>query len=147
MVGGLATLETATSLYSQHSHELLWDLETDTKAVVAWGTSHVVVAFAGTSSMANVLTNLKVKAGRRRGMCQWGGGAVLGGKIHMSLCSLEKQPSGTQSLPVWIPPQLATTLHPPKRKKEGTRFGGYMRVHQGELQSKEKTDTIQSYFE
>ncbi|KAL6785647.1 hypothetical protein ACKKBF_B01095 [Auxenochlorella protothecoides x Auxenochlorella symbiontica] len=85
VVGGLATLETATSLYSQHSHELLWDLETDTKAVVAWGTSHVVVAFAGTSSMANVLTNLK----------------------------------------------LATTLHPPKRKKEGTRFGGYMRVHQG----------------
>ncbi|RMZ52406.1 hypothetical protein APUTEX25_000681 [Auxenochlorella protothecoides] len=67
VVGGLATLETATSLYSQHSHELLWDLETDTKAVVAWGTSHVVVAFAGTSSMANVLTNLKVKAGRRRG--------------------------------------------------------------------------------
>ena len=54
--------EYAKSLYDLHSHELLWDTLTDTKALVAWSDTRILVAFAGTKSMANVMTDLKVRS-------------------------------------------------------------------------------------
>lgn len=53
-------LDYAKSLYDLDRHEMLWDELTDTKSIIAWGKTNVVVAFAGTKSMANIRTDLKV---------------------------------------------------------------------------------------
>lgn len=62
--------------------EIVWDVKTDTKAILASGPRGVVVAFAGTSSMANVRTDLRlaqtVLLPRRRGPI---GKAFLGAPV------------------------------------------------------------------
>lgn len=47
-------------LYGLHDAEAFWEQLHDTHALVAWGPSAAVVAFRGTSSWANVRSDLKV---------------------------------------------------------------------------------------
>lgn len=54
------TIDHALSLYGLTSWELVWDRGLDTKALLAWGGGTIVVAFKGTSSLENVITDLNV---------------------------------------------------------------------------------------
>ena len=54
-------LEDAMALYGLTDFELLWERASDTKALLSWGGSDLVVlSFRGTASMANVLADLQV---------------------------------------------------------------------------------------
>lgn len=53
-------LETAMGLYGLQEFELLWERASDTKALMAWNQDTLVLAFRGTASMANVLSDLQV---------------------------------------------------------------------------------------
>ena len=55
------TLEHALELYGLHSFELLWEKALDTKVLLAWSDSTCVLSFRGTSSWANVMTDLEVR--------------------------------------------------------------------------------------
>lgn len=57
---GYGNMEDALSLYDLTDHEVLYEKETDTKALLAWGKDILMVAFKGTSSFENVLTDLNV---------------------------------------------------------------------------------------
>ena len=54
------TLETAMSLYQLTESQSFWEIEQDTRCLVAWGSNTVVVAFRGTASMKNALADLQV---------------------------------------------------------------------------------------
>ena len=54
------TLETAMSLYQLNQSQSFWEIEQDTRCLVAWGSNTVVVAFRGTASMKNALADLQV---------------------------------------------------------------------------------------
>lgn len=56
----MLTLETAMSLYGLTHSESLCEVKQDTRCLVSWGGSHVVVAFRGTASMRNALADLQV---------------------------------------------------------------------------------------
>ena len=47
---GAGTLDDAMALYNLTDWEVVWDRVTDTKALLAWSSDHLVVAFKGTSS-------------------------------------------------------------------------------------------------
>ena len=53
-------MATAMSLYSLEHYELLWEPAEDTKCLMAWNRTVVVLAFRGTSSLSNVLADLQV---------------------------------------------------------------------------------------
>ena len=53
------TLDAAMALYDMHSFELLWEKALDTKVLLAWSDSTLVLSFRGTSSWANVLADLE----------------------------------------------------------------------------------------
>ena len=57
------TLEAAMKLYKLTAFELLWERETDTKAMIAWSEDTVVLAFRGTASLRNVLADLQARLG------------------------------------------------------------------------------------
>jgi hypothetical protein len=40
--------------------ELIWERAEDTKVLLAWGRSRLVIAFRGTASLRNVLADLQV---------------------------------------------------------------------------------------
>ena len=67
------TLEAAMGLYGLQEFELLWERASDTKALMAWNQDTLVLAFRGTASMANVLSDLQV------GVCI----DILRARIHM----------------------------------------------------------------
>lgn len=52
-------LDRALSLYSMHRMEVFWARQHDVHALVAWGDDTAVVAFRGTASLTNVLSDLK----------------------------------------------------------------------------------------
>lgn len=63
--GDDASLHTALGLTH---HEVIWERRWDSKCVVAWGSSTVLVAFRGTASLSNVLSDIKVTwAGEQTG--------------------------------------------------------------------------------
>ena len=53
-------LDTAMSLYNLEHSELYWEKAQDTKLLIAWNHDTIVIAFRGTSSMANALADLQV---------------------------------------------------------------------------------------
>ena len=54
------TLHTALSLYNMTECQSFWETEQDTRCLIGWGSSTVVVAFRGTASMKNALADLQV---------------------------------------------------------------------------------------
>lgn len=54
------TLESALSLYNMTESQSFWEIEQDTRCLIGWGSSTVVVAFRGTASMKNALADLQV---------------------------------------------------------------------------------------
>ena len=54
------TLNTALSLYNMTDCQSFWETEQDTRCLIGWGSSTVVVAFRGTASMKNALADLQV---------------------------------------------------------------------------------------
>lgn len=56
------TLDTALSLYNMTNSQSFWEIEQDTRCLIGWGSSTVVVAFRGTASMKNALADLQVPA-------------------------------------------------------------------------------------
>ena len=55
------TLDTALSLYNMTDCQSFWETEQDTRCLVGWGSSTIVVAFRGTASMKNALADLQVR--------------------------------------------------------------------------------------
>ena len=53
-------LDTAMSLYNLEHSELYWEKAQDTKLLITWNHDTIVIAFRGTSSMANALADLQV---------------------------------------------------------------------------------------
>lgn len=71
---GLGHLEFALKLYRLTHSEIIYDKRSDTKVLLAWGETTLVVAFKGTSSFENVLTDLKLIKTKLPEEC--GGGKV-----------------------------------------------------------------------
>ena len=57
-------LRTALGLYHLTDSELFWELQLDTRCLVGWSQSTIVVAFRGTASMKNALSDLQVGSHR-----------------------------------------------------------------------------------
>jgi hypothetical protein len=55
-------LDTAMSLYGLEHSEMYWEKAQDTKMLISWNKDTIVIAFRGTSSMANALADLQVGA-------------------------------------------------------------------------------------
>ena len=53
-------LATAMAMYDLSDVQTFWDPQLDTKALLAWSKSNVVLAFRGTASFANAWSDLKV---------------------------------------------------------------------------------------
>ena len=57
----ILTLETAMSLYGLTESESFWEVKQDTRCLVSWGGTRIVVAFRGTASIKNALADLQVR--------------------------------------------------------------------------------------
>lgn len=55
------TLPTALSLYELTDSKLFTDLQTDTRCLVTWNATKVVITFRGTASMKNARADLQVR--------------------------------------------------------------------------------------
>lgn len=53
-------LQTALGLYGLADSELFWELQQDTRCLLGWSSSKIVVAFRGTASMTNALSDIQV---------------------------------------------------------------------------------------
>ena len=53
-------LRTALGLYNLTDSELFWELQLDTRCLMGWSDSTIVVAFRGTASIKNALSDLQV---------------------------------------------------------------------------------------
>lgn len=53
-------LHTALSLYSLTDSDLFWELQQDTRCLLGWNNNTIVVAFRGTASMTNALSDIQV---------------------------------------------------------------------------------------
>ena len=56
----ILTLPTALSLYGLTHSELLWELQLDTRCLIGWSSSNIVLSFRGTASMKNALADVQV---------------------------------------------------------------------------------------
>lgn len=56
------TLETAMTLYQLQQYRIIWEEKSDTKCLIAWNSSLVVLTFRGTASITNVWMDLQVRA-------------------------------------------------------------------------------------
>ena len=54
------TLPTALGLYGLTHSELLWELQLDTRCLLGWNDSKIVLAFRGTASISNAWSDLQV---------------------------------------------------------------------------------------
>jgi len=54
-------LDTAMGLYGLEHSELFWEKAQDTKLLISWNKDTIVIAFRGTSSMANAMADLQVR--------------------------------------------------------------------------------------
>jgi hypothetical protein len=57
------SVEVALSVLGLEQHEVMWDREIDTKALICWGGDTIFIAFKGTGSRENVWTDLDVRGG------------------------------------------------------------------------------------
>lgn len=48
-------------LLGLEAHELIWEHSLDTKALLGWGAGGITIAFRGTASLRNALSDLQVK--------------------------------------------------------------------------------------
>ncbi len=55
------SLETALGLLGLAQHEVLYERRSHSKCIVAWGGRTILVVFRGTASLANVLSDIKVR--------------------------------------------------------------------------------------
>lgn len=56
----MTKLDHAMAVSHAHGCKLIWELDSDTKCVCAWGDSGIVLAFRGTASVTNMVTDIKV---------------------------------------------------------------------------------------
>ena len=54
------TLSSALRVYKLTKHELFWETKLDTRCLMGWNDHTIVVAFRGTASMKNAMTDLQV---------------------------------------------------------------------------------------
>ena len=54
------SLEEAMSLYGLTDSQSFWEVQQDTRCLIAWGNNTVVVSFRGTASMKNALADVQV---------------------------------------------------------------------------------------
>lgn len=57
-------LPTALSLYDLKDSELFWELQLDTRCLMGWSSSKIVVSFRGTASMKNAVADMQVYTSR-----------------------------------------------------------------------------------
>ena len=57
----ILNLHTALGLYGLTDSDLFWELQRDTRCMVGWNASKIVVAFRGTASMTNALSDIQVR--------------------------------------------------------------------------------------
>lgn len=55
------SLEMAMSLYDLKHSELIWEKARDTKLLLAWNDNRILIAFRGTASMSNALSDVQVR--------------------------------------------------------------------------------------
>ena len=48
-------------LLGLEAHELIWEHSLDTKALLGWGAGGITIAFRGTASLRNALSDLQVR--------------------------------------------------------------------------------------
>ena len=53
-------LQTAMSMYGLTDNELFSELKRDTRCLVGWSNKTIVLAFRGTASMTNALSDIQV---------------------------------------------------------------------------------------
>lgn len=53
-------LPTALNLYDLKESELFWELQLDTRCLMGWSSSKIVVSFRGTASMKNAVADMQV---------------------------------------------------------------------------------------
>ena len=56
----ILTLPTALNLYGLTYSELLWELQLDTRCLIGWSSSKIVLSFRGTASLKNALADVQV---------------------------------------------------------------------------------------
>jgi hypothetical protein len=80
----------ALELFGLQQCECLYEPSTDTKGLIAWGGSGIILlAFRGTASMQNVLTDIKASGGGRASNSQMlpGGAGSAGSRTkYMRFC-------------------------------------------------------------
>ena len=54
------TVPEALAMYALTEYEVLYEPKTDTKAILAWGNNIILLAFKGSSSVENAITNINV---------------------------------------------------------------------------------------
>ena len=53
-------LQTAMGLYNLTDSELFWEIQLDTRCLIGWNEHTIVIAFRGTASMKNALSDVQV---------------------------------------------------------------------------------------
>lgn len=53
-------LQTAMGLYNLTDSELFWEIQQDTRCLIGWNEHTIVIAFRGTASMKNALSDVQV---------------------------------------------------------------------------------------
>lgn len=56
------SLEVAMGMYGLEHFEMFWEKAHDTKLLLAWSDSRMVLAFRGTASMSNALSDVQVSS-------------------------------------------------------------------------------------
>ena len=57
-------LATALGLYALKDSELFWELQLDTRCLIGWSSSKIVVSFRGTASMKNAVADMQVSSSK-----------------------------------------------------------------------------------
>ena len=52
-------LQTAMGLYNLTDSELFWEIQLDTRCLIGWNEHTIVIAFRGTASMKNALSDVQ----------------------------------------------------------------------------------------
>lgn len=58
----ILTLANALKVYGLTKHELFWETKLDTRCLIGWNGCTMVIAFRGTASMKNAMTDIQVRA-------------------------------------------------------------------------------------
>ena len=61
---GFLSLDKAMNMFGLERSELFWEKARDTKLLMAWSNERIVLAFRGTASLSNVLSDVQVRASK-----------------------------------------------------------------------------------